>query len=106
MPCNLINSELTLNYGAHAWYLFESLEESTSMCNENYSEHLRNYGEFFTFLIYHNKYQISSCRGYFGKDATGNLRYTFVSRVDIRVICCSLLECLMCHGWHVDSESI
>ncbi|KRZ90945.1 hypothetical protein T08_4193 [Trichinella sp. T8] len=73
MPCNLINSELTLNYGAHAWYLFESLEESTR---------------------------------YLGKDATGNLGYTFVSRVDIRVICCSLLECLMCHGWHVDSESI
>ncbi|KRY17849.1 hypothetical protein T12_9597 [Trichinella patagoniensis] len=45
MLCNLINSQLTLNYGAHAWYLFESLEESTSMYNENYSEHLRNYGE-------------------------------------------------------------
>ncbi|KRX42716.1 hypothetical protein T05_7550 [Trichinella murrelli] len=39
-----MNSQLILNYWAHAWYLFENLEKSTSMCSGNYSEHLRNYG--------------------------------------------------------------
>ncbi|KRX79146.1 hypothetical protein T06_12280 [Trichinella sp. T6] len=81
--------------------IIPSISETTANCKKFVSGCFR-----FTFLIYHNKYQIRSCRGYLGKDATGNLRYMFVSRVDIRVICCSLLECLMCHGWHVDSESI
>ncbi|KRX31402.1 hypothetical protein T05_8444 [Trichinella murrelli] len=34
------------NYWAHAWYVFETLKESTCMYNGNYSEHLRNYGKF------------------------------------------------------------
>ncbi|KRX78208.1 hypothetical protein T06_8868 [Trichinella sp. T6] len=34
------------NYWAHAWYLFESLAESTSMYSENYSEYLGNHGLF------------------------------------------------------------
>ncbi|KRY31437.1 hypothetical protein T01_15987 [Trichinella spiralis] len=40
-----MNSQLILNYWARAWYLFESLAESTSMYSEDYSEHLSNYGE-------------------------------------------------------------
>ncbi|KRY29110.1 hypothetical protein T01_12422 [Trichinella spiralis] len=32
------------NYWAHAWYLLETLKESTSMYNGNYSEHLTNNG--------------------------------------------------------------
>ncbi|KRZ54553.1 hypothetical protein T02_6596 [Trichinella nativa] len=40
-----MKSQLILNYRARAWYLFESLAESTSMYSENYSEHLRYYGE-------------------------------------------------------------
>ncbi|KRZ90223.1 hypothetical protein T08_13359 [Trichinella sp. T8] len=33
------------NYWAHAWYLFETLKEFTSMYSGHYSKYLKNYGE-------------------------------------------------------------
>ncbi|KRZ47771.1 hypothetical protein T02_5985 [Trichinella nativa] len=37
-----MNSQLISNYFAHGWYLFETLENSTSMYNGDYYWHLRN----------------------------------------------------------------
>ncbi|KRX40994.1 hypothetical protein T05_13906 [Trichinella murrelli] len=37
-----MNSQLISNSFAHGWYLFETLENSTSMYNGNYSWHLKN----------------------------------------------------------------
>ncbi|KRY12897.1 hypothetical protein T12_9893 [Trichinella patagoniensis] len=49
------------NYWAHAMYLFETLKESTTMYNGNYSEHLRNCGVlklvFSTYIVMTTQYQ-------------------------------------------------
>ncbi|KRZ52885.1 hypothetical protein T02_10190 [Trichinella nativa] len=37
------------NYWAHAWYLFETLEKSTSIYSGHYSDHLRNCSAFSQF---------------------------------------------------------